>query len=222
MIRSLRFVCLLIFTASLLADCGSPSQDYRASHADHRFEDAEHWARVFESPERDEWQRPDAVLALMRLRPDEVVADIGAGTGYFPVRFARAVPRGRVYGIDVEPDMVRYLAERAEREGLGNLHAIECAPDDPRIPEPVDVIFLCNTYHHIHNRTAYFARLKERLNPGGRVVIVDFKPGRLPVGPPPDHKVAVEKIDEEMRAAGYRLLLRDDDLPYQHVLIFSP
>jgi tRNA G46 methylase TrmB len=92
-----------------------------ADHVEHRFEDANRWAQVFENPERDEWQKPDEVIRALALRPDAVVTDVGSGTGYFAVRLARAVPRGRVLGVDVEPDMVRYLNERARREGLSNL-----------------------------------------------------------------------------------------------------
>ena len=122
----------------------------------HRFDDAECWARRFESGDRDEWQKPDHVMALLDLAPDARVADIGSATGYFPVRFARAVPHGRVYGLDIEPEMVRYLNERAARAGLTNLRSILAATDDPRIPEPVDLIFVCNTYHHIGDRAWYF------------------------------------------------------------------
>src|SRR5574341_633558 len=90
-------------------------------HAQHRFGGAEKWAQVLDDPARDAWQKPHEVLQALKLAPDASVADIGSGTGYFAVRLAHRVPNGRVYGVDAEPDMVRYLAERAKREGLANL-----------------------------------------------------------------------------------------------------
>jgi SAM-dependent methyltransferase len=186
----------------------------------HRFDHAEEWAKRFEDPSRDAWQKPDDVIAMMALQPDDVVADIGAATGYFPVRVAKRVPQGKVYGVDIEPDMVRYLNERAAREGLPNLVAVLGAPDDPKLPEPVDVVIVVDTYHHIEGRTAYFTRLAPHVKPGGRLVIVDFKPGDLAVGPPPAMKIAAGDVVNELAAAGWKLAKRDDALlPYQYVLV---
>ncbi|MGE3163881.1 MAG: class I SAM-dependent methyltransferase [Planctomycetota bacterium] len=186
----------------------------------HRFEDAEDWARRFEDPTRDGWQRPDEVIAALALTPDSRVADIGAATGYFPIRVARAVPDGVVYGVDIEPTLVNYLNLRARHEGVHNLVALVCLPDDPRIPEPVDCVLVVNTYHHIDSRVEYFRRVHESLRPGGRLVIVDFKEGSLPVGPSADHKIAAKQVISELQAAGYRLDRRDE-LPYQYVLVFT-
>jgi SAM-dependent methyltransferase len=185
----------------------------------HRFADAEKWAKRFEDPERDAWQVPDKVLEILALTPDAKVADIGAATGYFPVRFARAAPQGVVYGVDIEPTLVNYLNLRAHREGLTNLVSLVCTADDAAIPEPVDVIFVCDTYHHISDRVAYFGRLKEKLLPGGRLVIVDFKQGDFPVGPRDDHKITAEKVTAELEEAGYKLA-RTEELPYQYLLVF--
>ncbi len=201
----------------------TPHDDH-ASHErpTHRFDDAEAWAQKFENPDRDAWQQPAHVLEVLDLVPDAKVADIGGATGYFPVRFARAVPKGMVYSLDVEPNMVEYLRGRAAREGLSNLRGVVCAQDDPKIPEPVDVIFICNTYHHITDRVAYFARLKKSLRPGGRLVIVDFYKKKLPVGPPPRHKLTASNVQEELKAAGYALVESDSVLPYQYFMIFTP
>ena len=89
----------------------------------------------FDDPRRDEWQKPHEVIQALALKPDAVVADIGSGTGYFAVRLANMVPKGRVYGVDIEPDMVKYLAERAKREKRGNVTAVAGVPDDPKLPE---------------------------------------------------------------------------------------
>lgn len=212
----------------LLAACSSPPADAPHGHGHghdgatvhHRFDDAARAERMFEDPGRDAWQQPDRVLELLALAPDARVADIGAATGYFPVRFARAVPQGVVYGVDIEPTLVNYLNLRARREGLANLVALVCRPDDPCLPEPVDLVFVCDTYHHIDDRVAYFGALRERLRPGGRLAILDFRPGDFPVGPPEDKKLRAEQVQDELARAGWRLA-GAAELPYQYLLQFE-
>jgi SAM-dependent methyltransferase len=143
-----------------------------------RFRNPRRWAKVFDGRRRDRWQRPDVVLSRLGLKPAMRVADIGAGTGYFAVRFGQALPRGRVWAIDVEAEMVTYLNARARKLALPQVAAIQGGLDDPRIPEPVDIVFLCNTYHHISNRVAYFRNVRQQVAPQGRLVIVDFRLGR--------------------------------------------
>ena len=201
---------------------GQADSDPHAPTVDRRFEDAEQWAERFEDPKRDQWQQPEKVLDMLSIAPGAKIADIGSATGYFPVRLARAAPAGMVYGLDIEPDMVRYLNQRARDDGLTNLRSILAEPDDPKIPEPVDLIFLCNTYHHIGRRVDYFRARRADLRPGGRLAVVDWKPGDLPVGPPPGHKLAPERVISELTEAGYALVMRDESLPYQYVLIFQP
>lgn len=187
----------------------------------HSFPDAEKWAKRFENPERDEWQKPELVLKTMNLDSNMIIADIGSATGYFPVRFAKVVPDGHVYGIDIEPDMVDYLNDRAKKEGFPNLTSILGAPDDPQIPRPADRIFLCNTYHHIHDRTDYFRHLQQYLNPNGNIVIVDFRMGDVPHGPPDRHKLPPDSVIAEMKTSGYTLADSVSTLPYQYMLIFK-
>ena len=187
----------------------------------HRFEDAEKWADIFENPERDAWQKPDEVIRSLELPADAVIADIGSATGYFPVRFARVAVQGQVYGIDVEPTLVDYLNTRAKKENLLNMLSILGEPGDPKIPEKADLVFLCNTYHHIQERDEYFENLKKYMQPGGRLVIVDFKKGDLPVGPPDKHKLAPDDVLLELKDVGYRRITHDLQLPYQYVLIFD-
>jgi len=205
-------------TSEHATTCG---HGHRAPHAHSGFDGAAEWAKHFDDPARDEWQRPDVVLERLALRDGMDVADVGSGTGYFAVRLARALPASTVYGIDIEPDMVRYLNERAAREGLPNLKSRIGEPDDPQIPEPVDLILVVDTYHHMSDRTGYFERVASQLVPGGRVAIVDFKMGDLPVGPPDSMKLPADGIIREMVAAGYRLEVDDRELlPYQNLLIF--
>ena len=156
--------------------------------------------------------------------PEEVIADIGAGTGYFARRFAVAVGRdGTVFASDLEPKMVVELRDRADKDGLPQLVPILSSADNPRLPDGAsDIIFICDTWHHISDRVEYARRLKSDLAPGGRVVIVDFRKGALPVGPPPQHKLTEEQVQKEFNEAGYRLVASPDVLPYQYVLIFEP
>lgn len=195
--------------------------DGHAHHEHHRFDDAEAWAKQFDDPSRDAWQRPEAVLDYLALPPDAHVADLGAGTGYFTVRLARRLPRGRVLANDIEPDMVRYLGERAAKEGLENVVPVQGRPDDPALPEPVDVAFLCNVYHHIEDPVGYFRALAEQLRPGGRVIVVDFEkdaPADVP-GPPPHMRVGRDALVAELARAGFELVRADGDvLPYQYIV----
>ena len=184
----------------------------------HRFDDAESWAKRFEDPERDAWQMPDRVVEVLIVRKDMVVADIGSATGYFPVRFARACPEGLVLGVDIEPDMVLYLNDRARREGLTNLVSTLAGADDPHLPVLADLVFICDTYHHINGRIDYFGRLQEQLTENGRVAVVDFRPSSKRG---PKHKLAPEVVEKEMIEAGYRVVERYDFLPDQYFLVFE-
>jgi SAM-dependent methyltransferase len=205
----------------LLATGGWSCAAREHGHDAHRFRDAERWARVFEDPARDAWQQPEAVIRALGLAPDALVADIGSGTGYFAVRLARAVPRGHVYGVDIEPDMVRYLEARARREGLPSLTSYRALPDDPQLPRPVDLVLVVNTYHHIPGRAAYFGRLRGALRPGGRVAVIDFLPD-APMGPLRPSRIPAEAVKQEMGRAGYGLATEHTFLPHQYFLVFAP
>jgi SAM-dependent methyltransferase len=161
------------------------------------------------------------VIEALALVPDARVADLGAGTGYFAARLANMLPKGRVYAVDIEPDMVRYLESRAKREGLRNVIALKGEPDDPRLPEKVDLILVVDVYHHIEARAGYFRRLRQSLRPGGRVAIIDFKLDS-PAGPPRAARIASEAVIAEMKAAGYAVAAEHDFLPYQYFLVFAP
>ena len=204
-----------------LAAAGAQAPQNAPHTHQHSFSGAERWARTFDDPARDQWQKPHEVIQALRLAPDAAVADIGAGTGYFAARLAHMVPRGRVFAVDIEPDMVRYLAERAQREQVPNLQAVLGKPDDPRLPAKVDRVLLVDTYHHIDDRVAYFRRLRESLKPGGEVAIVDFTL-ESPVGPPPAARIAAQQVRVEMQRAGYTLAAEHTFLPHQYFLVFKP
>lgn len=190
----------------------------------HRFDDPKAWMAKFESPERTAWQKPDALIATLGLTAEMTIADLGAGTGYFAVRFAAAAPQGTVYAVDLEPTMVAWLTQRADEDGLANLEAVQAKPDDPQLPSSVDLVFMCNVFHHIAEPQAYFEAVAAKLEPGGRAVIVDFRsdnPEDAP-GPPAQMRVSAAEIIEIMQAAGYTLQREDRELlEYQYVLEFT-
>lgn len=186
----------------------------------HRFERADEWAKTFDDPARDAWQKPADVVKAMSIAPGMTVADLGAGTGYFEPWLARAVgSTGSVLALDVEVDMVRYMKERGAREGWTNVRAAEVASDDPKLaPASVDRILIVDTWHHIANRGAYAAKLKSALKPGGQVIIVDFTLA-APHGPPPAHRLAPDAVIAELRAGGIEARVVPVDLPDQYVVV---
>jgi ubiquinone/menaquinone biosynthesis C-methylase UbiE len=177
---------------------------------------------AYEGFNRDSWQKPEEVMRVLEIKSGQHVADLGAGGGYFTFRLSQAVgPTGKVYAVDVDQGMVEYLKQRALDERHPNVIVVRGDYDDPRLPKGgVDLVFICNTYHHIENRTTYFTQAKRYLRAGGRVAIIDFNGkgwfDKLFLRPVPK-----EVIRGEMEAAGYRLQSEYDFLPRQHFLVFS-
>jgi ubiquinone/menaquinone biosynthesis C-methylase UbiE len=199
-----------------------PASDDATTH--HPFSDPERWAKVFDDPGRDEWQKPADVVKALGIKPGMTAADLGAGTGYFMAALSQAAGSGGVVlEIDTEPEMVGYLARRAHREALLNVVPVLALYEEPFLPKGrVDRVLIVDTYHHIDDRRAYFGRMRQSLRPGGRVAVVDFHKKPLPVGPPPEHKLEREVVVHEMEQAGYRLADEPTFLPYQYFLIFAP
>ncbi|TAK50518.1 MAG: class I SAM-dependent methyltransferase [Betaproteobacteria bacterium] len=209
----------LLVALACAAGLAAPAAAQAPHTHQHSFDDAQQWARVFDDPERDAWQKPHEVIGALALKPDAVVADIGAGTGYFSVRLAHMAPKGRIYGVDTEPGMVKHLAERAKRANLANVSALLGAPDDPRLPEKVDLILLVDVYHHIEDRGRYFRRLQNALKPGARIAIIDFRRDS-PVGPPAAARIAPQTVRAELASAGFELSQEHGFLPNQYFLVF--
>jgi len=178
---------------------------------------------LYEGFGRDAWQKPDEVVALLGVGDGDRVADLGAGGGYFTFRLARAVgPGGRVYAVDVDEDMLAHLRERAEEEGLDNVVVMRGAPDDPNLPDgEIDLLLTVNTYHHLDDRSAYFARVQDDLAPNGRVAVIELSDASWfprTFG----HHTPAETIVREMRAAGYALETRHELLERQSFQVFGP
>lgn len=220
----------LILLSGFSAGSAAQAQHGRGDQGQHehrRPADIKAYLESLDREERDQYQKPSQVVEALALKPGMAVADLGSGSGYFSRRFAEAVTEtGKVYLVDVEPEMLSYA-----KESLGHLHVpysaefILARPDDPKLPmASVDVIFVCNVYHHLESRTRYFSNVKSALKLGGRVAIVDFYHDERSgdVGFPRRHLVARETVVEEMTKAGYRLLREQTFLPRQYFLEFVP
>ena len=217
--RLIRYLLTISIAGPLLLGQSTAQQNTHADHMEHHFDPKES-AKSFDDPARDAWQMPARVIEALELKRGQIVADIGAGTGYFSVRLAKSEAAPRVYAVDIEPSMVSYLQDRAAREHLSNIVAVQAAADNPNLPEPVDLVLIVDTYHHIGSREAYFRHLRKMLKPGGRVAIIDFKPDS-PEGPPKEFRFTPEQVKSEMAKAGYSLTVGHDFLPRQHFLIFA-
>lgn len=177
---------------------------------------------AYEGFGRDSWQQPAKVIEALDIEPGALVADLGAGSGYFTFLLAQAVgPGGRVYAVDVDPDMVALLRERVEEGGHTNIEVILAEPSDPHVPKGgLDLVFTCNVYHHLENRSAYFARLAGSLKPGGRVVVIDFS-GEGWFAWLTGHATPADVIEREMKQAGYIRAQTFDFLPKQVFVTFA-
>ncbi len=192
----------------------------RAAHKLHG--DPKAYIAALEDPKRDAYQKPHQVLEALKIKEGEIVADIGAGSGYFTMRLAHHVgPKGRVYAVDVNPDMIRHLDARVREAGLLNVSTILAPPDDPRLPQPVDRFVIVDVWHHIEDQAGYLAKMKKALKPGGQIVMIDFHKRDLPVGPPAGMKIAREDLLKQMQEHGFRLAAEHTFLPYQYFLVFA-
>ena len=177
---------------------------------------------LLESPDRDLWQRPDQIMDAMAIADASVVADIGAGSGWFTIRIARRVgPQGRVYAEDVQTEMINAITRRVTREGLLNVHAVLGLKNDPRLPEKVDAALMVDAYHEIENRVAVLSSLAASLKPQGRIGVIDFKLDGTGPGPEPDERVSPDVVVKDAKEAGLRLIREEPFLPYQYFLIFG-
>jgi ubiquinone/menaquinone biosynthesis C-methylase UbiE len=189
----------------------------------HLHGDPASYIAALDDPARDGYQKPDEVMKALALRQGEVVADIGSGSGYFTLRFARAVGEtGRVYGVDISPDMIRHLNRRVRDAGIRNVVSVLADPDDPLLPDAsVDRFVIVDTWHHVEDQAKYLSLMKRMLKPGGQVVHIDFQKRDLPVGPPPGMKIAREDLVKQMEGAGFGLVAEHSFLPYQYFLVFG-
>ena len=178
---------------------------------------------VLEGPDRDAWQKPEQVMDVLGIGEGSVVADVGAGGGWFTVRLARRVgPNGRVYAQDVQPQMLESISRRIVREGLSNVTYVRGDRNDPKLrPGSFDAVLMVDTYHEFENPVALLRGVRAALKPGGRVGIVDFKTDGGGPGPDFSERVRAERVIEEAARADLSLLGRETFLEFQYFLIFG-
>jgi arsenite methyltransferase len=221
MMRYLLIVAIACCLLSMTAFAAEEHQDHR------RPADIKQYLEHLDSEERDQHQKPRQVIEALNLKPGLTVADLGSGSGYFTRRFIEAVTEtGKVYAVDVEPEMLKYA-----EESIVHMHRsytaefILARPDNPKLPyESIDLLFVCNTYHHLEERAKYFSDTKSSLKPGGRIVIIDFyhdeRSGKL--GFPKRYLVPRETVIAELAEAGYKLVREHTFLQRQYFLEFAP
>jgi ubiquinone/menaquinone biosynthesis C-methylase UbiE len=208
----------------LLQTVVAQDKKQRDMHQMHmRHQDPKAYIAMLDDPERDKYQKPHEVIRALDLKPGETVADIGAGSGYFTFRLAHHVgDAGRVYAVDISPDMIVHLNRRIRDLQVKNVIAILSAPDDPLLLDAsIDRFFICDTWHHIENHSGYLALMKRMLKSGGQAVMIDFKKAQTPVGPPMEMRIDRDDLLKEMDANGFKLTAEHTFLPYQYFLMFG-
>jgi ubiquinone/menaquinone biosynthesis C-methylase UbiE len=176
-----------------------------------------------EGPDRDAWQKPDQIMDALRIGEGSVVADIGAGGGWFTVRLARRVgPNGRVYAQDIQPQMLEAIRRRVDRDGFRNVEYVRGESADPRLPkDALDAVLMNDTYHEIANPVAMLRHLAQSIKPGGRIGIVNFTTEGGGPGPPISQRVKAQRVIDEAGQAGLHLVSRESFLDFQYMLIFG-
>ena len=217
--KSVLALCILLPLSANAQD--AVQRDLHEMHGLHN--DPKAYIGSLEDPKRDDYQKPHEVLAALDLKPGEVVADIGAGSGYFTFLLARHVgDTGKIYAVDVSPDMILYINRRIRDLKVTNVVSILADSDDPLLAASVNRFFFCDSWHHIENQTKYLSLMKHLLKPKGEIVMIDFHKRDLPVGPPMQMKIAREDLIKQMDDNGFRLAKQHTFLPYQYFLVFVP
>jgi SAM-dependent methyltransferase len=178
---------------------------------------------LLDAPDRDLWQRPDQIMDAMGIADGSVVADIGAGSGWFTIRLARRVgPQGVVYAEDVQKEMINAISRRVGREGLSNVRYVLGLKNDALLPKgSLDAVLVVDAYHEVEDRVAMLASLLRALKPQGRIGVVDFKLDGTGPGPSPEERVSPDVVVKDAEKAGLRLIRQEPFLPFQYFLIFG-
>jgi len=186
------------------------------------FKEVEKYIEFLERKDREIWQKPDAVIKELALKGMEKVADVGAGSGYFTFRLSKELPKGKVYAIDIEPEMIRHIHHKAVLHNIQNIESILSTTDNPDIPRDVDLVFICDVLLHVKNKGDWLKAVFSQMKNNSKLVLIEFKEGKLPEGPPEDIKIPLEKMISITTDAGFVNLKQNDVLlPYQYLLEFK-
>jgi len=175
-----------------------------------------------ERPDREREEQPTKAVELMQLKPTDVVADIGAGTGYFSFRMAAKVPRGKVLAVDIQPEMLDLIRDAARKNGITNVEPVLGTVEDPKLPEGgVDVALMVDAYHEFDHPREMMLGIVKSLRPGGRVIDIEYRGEDPDVPIKPHHKMTEAQAIKEMAAVGLTHVKTYDDLPQQHLMVFQ-
>jgi predicted methyltransferase len=176
-----------------------------------------------EGADREAWQKPEQIMDALGIADGSVVADLGAGGGWFTVRLARRVgPQGLVYAEDVQREMIEAIERRMQREGLRNVRTVLGTLDNPKLPpRALNAVLIVDVYHEVESRVELLRNVRDALTPSGRLGIVDFSKAGWGPGPPMDERIDEAVVVKDAMAAGLRLVSRETFLPYQYLLVFG-
>jgi SAM-dependent methyltransferase len=175
-----------------------------------------------ERDNREKEEAPSKAIALLELAPDAVIADIGAGSGYYSFRIAPKVPRGRVVAVDIQPEMLDFLRKESARLGIGNVQPHLGAIDDVKLPpDSLDAALMVDAYHEFDHPVEMLASLRSALKPRGRIYLLEYREEDPKVPIKPHHKMSEAQARKEFAAAGFRFVANKPGLPWQHLLIFE-
>ena len=181
-------------------------------------------AAWLERPERETEEAPTKAIAALRLRQGQVVADVGAGSGYYTMLLRAAVgPRGRVYATDIQPEMLALIRKKIEQPRVSNVELVLGTPTESRLPDgAIDLALMVDVYHELAQPQVFLQSLKRALKPDGRLVLIEFRKESAWVPIREEHKMTVRDARMELEAEGYRFERVIDVLPWQHILVFRP
>jgi len=209
--------------ASQLPPIECPLRKRGINHHDLKpFKDVQKYIEFLERKDRELWQKPDAVIKELSLKGTEKIADVGAGSGYFTFRLSKELPKGKVYAIDIEPKMIRHIHHKAVSNNVQNIEAVSSTPDNPQIPGDVNLVFICDVLLHVKNKKDWMKAIFSQMKNDSKLVLIEFKEGKLPEGPPEDMKIPLEKMILITTSAGFINLKQNNELlPYQYYLEFK-
>ena len=175
-------------------------------------------------PEREKEEAPIKAIAALKIAPGDVVADVGAGSGYYTMLLADAVgERGRVYATDIQPDMLALIKKKIDAKRVRNVELVASTETDAKLPAAaVDLVLMVDVYHELAQPQAFLRSLKHALRRGGRLVLIEFRKESPWVPIREEHKMSISEARLELEAEGYRFEQAIDVLPWQHILVFRP
>jgi len=173
--------------------------------------------------ERDLEENPDRAIDVLKLEKGSTVADVGAGSGYMTVKLAKKVgPQGKVYANDIQQGMLDLLSKRITKSKLTNVSTVLGTQDDPKLPaDTLDLVIMVDVYHELSQPQVMLRHIRDSLKPGGRLVLLEYRKEDPDIPIRPEHKMSVADAKLEVEAEGFKLTKTNEDLPRQHILIFT-